>query len=70
MRKRQKEAAAVYEAMWDEGRGSHHPDFDPGALHAYEPGFHVFLGSLSDLIGVSQNVALDLDLYAAPCPLF
>ena len=34
MRKRQKEAAAAYEAMWDEGRGSHHPDFDPEALPA------------------------------------
>lgn len=31
MRKRQKEADDTYEAQWDEGRGSHHPDYDPGA---------------------------------------
>ena len=31
MRKRQKEAAAAYDAVWDGGRGSHHPDFDPDA---------------------------------------
>ena len=29
MRRRQKEAAEAYEAMWDNGRGSHHPDYDP-----------------------------------------
>jgi hypothetical protein len=29
MRRRQKEAAEAYEAMWDGGRGSHHPDYDP-----------------------------------------
>ena len=31
MKKRQKEAADAYEAMWDDGRGSHHPDYDPTA---------------------------------------
>ena len=31
MKKRQKEAADAYEAMWDNGRGSHHPDYDPTA---------------------------------------
>ena len=31
MRKRQKEIADKYEAQWDEGRGSHHPDYDPTA---------------------------------------
>ena len=32
MKKRQKEADDVYEAMWDGGRGSHHPDYDPDAV--------------------------------------
>ena len=31
MRKRQKEADDAYEAQWDGGRGSHHPDYDPTA---------------------------------------
>lgn len=31
MRKRAQEKAAAYEAEWDNGRGSHHPDFDPYA---------------------------------------
>jgi hypothetical protein len=31
MRKRQAELDAAYEAQWDAGRGSHHPDFDPAA---------------------------------------
>ena len=31
MRKRQKEADDAYEKMWDGGRGSHHPDYDPYA---------------------------------------
>lgn len=31
MKKRQKEADDAYEAMWDGGRGSHHPDYDPTA---------------------------------------
>ena len=34
MRKRRAEAAAAYEACWDGGQGSHHPDFDPAALLA------------------------------------
>ena len=34
MRKRRAEAAAAYEACWDGGKGSHHPDFDPSALLA------------------------------------
>ena len=29
MRKRQKEISDAYEAQWDSGRGSHHPDYDP-----------------------------------------
>ena len=29
MRKRQKEKEDAYEAQWDNGRGSHHPDYDP-----------------------------------------
>ena len=29
MRKRQNEKDAAYEAQWDSGRGSHHPDYDP-----------------------------------------
>ena len=32
MKKRQKEADDAYEAMWDGGRGSHHPDYDPYAF--------------------------------------
>lgn len=32
MRKRQKEAEDAYEAMWDNGKGSHHPDYDPDAV--------------------------------------
>lgn len=32
MRKRRAEADAAYEACWDGGRGSHHPDFDPWAV--------------------------------------
>lgn len=32
MRKRQKEAEEAYEAMWNGGKGSHHPDFDPEAV--------------------------------------
>lgn len=31
MRKRQKEKDDAYEAEWDDGRGSHHPDYDPYA---------------------------------------
>ena len=31
MRKRVAEAAAAYDACWDHGRGSHHPDDDPAA---------------------------------------
>jgi hypothetical protein len=31
MRKRQKEAKDNYEAQWDNGKGAHHPDFDPDA---------------------------------------
>lgn len=29
MRKRQKEITDAYEAQWDSGKGSHHPDYDP-----------------------------------------
>ena len=29
MRKRREEAAAAYDAQWNDGRGSHHPDYDP-----------------------------------------
>lgn len=29
MRKRQKEAADAYEQQWNNGLGSHHPDYDP-----------------------------------------
>ena len=29
MRKRQKEQEESYEAQWDSGKGSHHPDYDP-----------------------------------------
>lgn len=29
MRKRQTEKEEAYEAQWDNGRGSHHPDYDP-----------------------------------------
>lgn len=29
MRKRQKEITDAYEAQWDGGKGSHHPDYDP-----------------------------------------
>lgn len=32
MRKRQNEKDAAYEAQWDSGRGSHHPDYDPVAF--------------------------------------
>jgi hypothetical protein len=32
MRKRRQEAQDAYEAQWQDGRGSHHPDFDPLAL--------------------------------------
>lgn len=31
MRKRQQAAAEAYEAQWNNGLGSHHPDFDPEA---------------------------------------
>lgn len=31
MRKRQKALDDAYEAQWDGGRGSHHPDYDPEA---------------------------------------
>lgn len=31
MRKRQKEKDDAYEAQWDNGQGSHHPDYDPYA---------------------------------------
>lgn len=31
MRKRQKEKEDAYEAQWNSGRGSHHPDYDPYA---------------------------------------
>ncbi len=32
MKKRQKEADDAYEAQWDGGKGSHHPDYDPYAF--------------------------------------
>eukprot|EP00884_Botryococcus_braunii_P010990 jgi/Botrbrau1/19893/Bobra.0059s0014.1 len=32
MRKRQKEADEAYEAQWNNGKGSHHPDYDPLAF--------------------------------------
>jgi len=31
MRKRIAEAAAAYDACWDSGKGSHHPDYDPSS---------------------------------------
>ena len=31
MKKRQQEADDAYAAQWDDGRGSHHPDYDPYA---------------------------------------
>ena len=31
MKKRAADRAAAYEACWDNGAGSHHPDFDPQA---------------------------------------
>lgn len=31
MRKRQKEKTDAYEAQWNGGKGSHHPDYDPTA---------------------------------------
>ena len=31
MQRRQKEATAAYEALWDNGAGSFHCDFDPHA---------------------------------------
>lgn len=31
MKKRQKEKDDAYDAEWDDGRGSHHPDYDPYA---------------------------------------
>ena len=31
MKKRQKEVESAYEAQWDGGKGSHHPDYDPEA---------------------------------------
>ena len=34
MRRRQAERQAAYDAQWDDGRGSHHPDFDPTAAGA------------------------------------
>jgi len=37
MKKRAAEAAAAYEATWDSGAGSHHPDFDPDAAAAGSP---------------------------------
>jgi len=36
MRKRIAEAAASYEACWDNGRGSHHPDYSPDSEHERE----------------------------------
>lgn len=32
MKKRQKEIEEKYEAQWDGGRGSHHPDYNPEAV--------------------------------------
>ena len=29
--RRQRELEAKYEAQWDAGKGSHHPDYDPAA---------------------------------------
>ena len=40
MRKRQKEKDDAYEVQWDNGRGSHHPDYDP-----YANGEHIVKGS-------------------------
>jgi hypothetical protein len=31
MQRRQKEAQEAYERMWDSGKGSFHPDYDPEA---------------------------------------
>lgn len=32
MRKRQAAAQEAYEQQWNNGKGSHHPDFDPDAV--------------------------------------
>lgn len=32
MRKRREEAEKAYEAQWDGGKGSHHPDYDPSTF--------------------------------------
>jgi hypothetical protein len=37
MKKRQKEAADAYESMWNGGKGSHHPDYDPEAVRCPLP---------------------------------
>lgn len=37
MRKRRQEAQDAYEAQWADGRGSHHPDFDPIAVGPTAP---------------------------------
>lgn len=34
MKKRQAAIDEAYEAQWDSGRGSHHPDYSPGATGA------------------------------------
>jgi hypothetical protein len=32
MQKRLKEKQDAYDAQWDNGNGSHHPDYDPAAV--------------------------------------
>ena len=46
MAKRQKEMEEAYEAMWDEGRGSHHPDYDPEATGLEISNLHITKSSL------------------------
>ena len=52
MKKRQKEAEEKYEAMWDGGKGSHHPDYDPEAVRAcWAPALHGVRAGNTDMPG-------------------
>lgn len=53
MKKRQKEIEEKYEAQWDGGRGSHHPDYDPEAVRLCSG------GSRSRGIPMGLSIALD-----------
>jgi hypothetical protein len=60
MARRQKERRDAYDSQWDEGRGSHHPDFDPtasgdGVVKASRCGSACAVALLEVLVGMQYG---------------